>query len=478
MNDGRKTVGVLYLAMNNVGDVAANAIATGEFEAAEAMLTAALATDPGDAMDLRVVLAQCLSKQLRFEEAIALWIRILETPDVPGGARLSAANGLAICAMQSGKPGIVRPYVDRMGFRTSPYPSDRCWRPRILGVAGYVEEAEAELRELLAECPGDPFITYILGSSMMQRGDPAGQLHDLAYSSRAFFRPYYPHTPLLERMWEGEPLEGRSLAIIPHGGYGDYFQFIRHVPQLRRLGVGRIVAVAHSRCHGLILSTGVDAVVDQDEAEEARSACDLWVTTFGLARAGGTSAAPYLRAPPSAGVDAILRSMRARAAGRPCIGLYWHSDMQGGEIKSIPLPPLAPVFARKDIHWVVLQRGFALREMRRAGVGLDATVMGEDMTFDESGALITGLDGVATICAWPFHLAGALGTRTWLLAGRVMDARHMNRERESVLYPGCATLARQPSPGDWPGAIARLMAELDAFILARGLPVPPAPAPC
>ena len=101
--------------------------------------------------------------------------------------------------------------------------------------------------------------------------------------------------------------------------------------------------------------------------------------------------------------------------------------------------------------------------MVEAGLGGEATVVGEELSFDETGALIAALDGVATICAWPFHLSGALGVRTWLLASRVMDGRHLNRERTSVVYPNNAKLVRQPAFGDWPGAVASLMSELDAL---------------
>lgn len=462
--------------MDSVENAAAEAVAIGEFEAAEAILAAALVDAP-DSLPLRVKLAECLSKQLRFGEAIRHWRHILDMPSASIGDQVSAGYGLAICAAQSGEPHLVRPYLGRFDLRGTPFPSDWCWRPRILEAAGFIDEAEAELRALLAERPGEPFISLLLGAAMLKRGDPGGHHHLMAMSSRAFHRTYLADTPLVERIWEGEPLDGRSIAIFPHGGFGDTFQFIRHVPHLRRLGAARIVAVANPRCHGLILSAGVDAVVGPDEAEATRRHSDFWVGTYGLARVGEGSTGAYLTAPPSERVDAMLHGIRARAAGRPCIGLYWHSDMHHGEAKSIPLPALAPLFARRDVHWVILQRGFGLRRMREAGLGDDATVMGEELPFDETGALIAGLDGVATICAWPYHLSGALGTRTWLLAGRVMDGRHLNRERDSVLYPACASLVRQPAAGDWPGAIALLMKELDSFSGPPGEAAPPAPTP-
>ncbi|MGC5780092.1 tetratricopeptide repeat protein [Methylobacterium sp. NFXW15] len=458
-------------------DTVESAIAAGEFEVAEADAEVGLAESPDDLV-LRGKLALCLTKQLRFAEAMSHWRLILDAPQAGLSDRVPATFGLAICAAQSGEPHWARPYIDRLDMRFSPHPSDWCWRPRILAAAGFGDEAEAELRSLLSDRPGDPFIEQALGMVMLQRGDPEGHSLALAFSSRAFYQIYYSGTPLIERMWQGEPLEGRSITIVPHGGFGDLFQFIRHVPRLRNLGAGSITVAATSRCHGLLRSAGVDDLVGLEELEAARSRSECWIGTFGLARAGGESASGYLRAPPSAQADAILRQARSRAAGRPCIGLYWHSDMDLGEAKSIPLPALAPLFARTDIHWVILQRGFGLRRLQAAEIARDATVTRVELPFDDAGALIAGLDGVASICAWPFHLAGALGVRTWLLAGRVLDGRHLNRERDSVVYPACATLVRQPTVGDWPGAIALLMGELDALTRPQGPAALPAPEPC
>jgi hypothetical protein len=62
-------------------------------------------------------------------------------------------------------------------------------------------------------------------------------------------------------MWQGERLEGRSIAIIGHGGHGDTFQHLRHIPALRAAGAGEIVAVASPRMAALVRSAGVDRVV-------------------------------------------------------------------------------------------------------------------------------------------------------------------------------------------------------------------------
>jgi hypothetical protein len=120
------------------------------------------------------------------------------------------------------------------------------------------------------------------------------------------------------------------------------------------------------------------------------------------------------------------------------------------------------------VHWVLVQRGFALRQWQeRLGdhpLNEAVSVLDEDLDFDTTAAVLARLDGMATICAWSLHLAAALGVRCWLLAARVLSPRHENHERESVLYPGTVTLARQPACGDWAGAVAQANADLDGWI--------------
>lgn len=454
--------------MTGTSEAVAHHIASGAFEQAEALALPAIREAPDD-LGLRLHAATCLAKQLSFDRALEQCLHVLHRPEAAWMQRLDAVRTMVACATQSGIPNIVRPYLDGLGDGTAKHPSERCWRPRILARLGAAEEALGELRALLQEFPGDPMITGILGQTMMELGDGEGRRFDLAQSSRAFFDLYYPGSPPRERMWEGEALEGRSIAILCHSGFGDLFQFIRHVRGLKALGAGHVAAVANARCHGLVASAGVDEVVTPEEQNALLARSDLWVPVFGLLRVAasvgdGVETGGYLAAADSEAATRLAQAMRDRAAGRPCLGLYWHSDRDLGEHKSAPLAAMMPLLARSDVHWLILQRGFGLRRFLDAGLGTATTVMGEDLSFDDTAALMNRLDGVVSICAWPFHLAGALGLRTWLLAGRVMDSRHLNRERMSVLYSDCANLVRQPRIGDWPGAVARMNRELDAFV--------------
>lgn len=422
--------------------------------------------------DLSLILAHAtgLVRQLAFPETIETALAVVSGEGGSISERLLAIRLICVAYTSLGYPNLARPFIEQTGLDDSQHCVDRCWRGRLLAQIGAMEEALEWYEKVDKVFPGHPFMRSFRGYARRALGDSAGFVDDLCASTRNFFRAYYPDTPYIDKMWEGEPLEGKTVAIAPLGGFGDYFQFIRFAPALRQMGVRRIVALANDQCHGLIKSAGVDQV--EVFNVEAMESADLWTSIFGLERVrmfGVSQAVPgaYLAAPDSLKAQQLAVEIRQKANGRPVIGICWHSDAQNGECKSIPLHALLPLFGMNEVHWVVFQRGFGLRRLISTGLHYDMTLVGEDMTFDENAALLSALEGVVAIDCWLSHLSGALGVRTWLLLSKVMDARYENRERTSVLYPGTVTLARQPSNGDWNSAIRILMEDLRDWMKKR-----------
>lgn len=441
----------------------------GELEEAEERGVAWRRKAPYD-LSLTLAHATGLVRQLAFPETIETALAVINGEGGSISERLLAIRLVCVAYTSLGFPDLARPFIEQVGLDHSQYCSDRCWRGRLLVQIGAIEEALEWYEKVDKVFPGHPFMRSFRGYARRSLGDSAGFVDDLSASTRDFWRVYYPDTPCIDKMWEGEPLDGKTLTITPLGGFGDYFQFIRFVPALRQIGVRRMIALADNQCHGLIKSAGVDQV--EVFNVEAIESADLWSSTFGLERArlfGANQAAPgaYLTAPDSLKAQQLAVEIRQKANGRPVIGICWHSDAQNGEFRSIHLHTLLPLLGMHEVHWVVFQRGFGLRRLISAGLQYAMTVIGEDMTFDENAALLSVLDGVVTIDCWLLHLAGALGVRTWLLLSKVMDARHENRERTSVLYPGTVTLARQPANGDWNGAIRILMEDLRDWVKKR-----------
>ncbi len=447
-------------------------IARGQFEKAERLAQSFLRETPQDAQ-AHLLLAKAYAGQLTLDKALERALRLVHLSTEHRSFQHSAAWIAVACLAQLGAKDTALSLIRWLNYANHPPAVEGGWESSLLMLIG---EAEAALRSSshgLQNFPDNPDLAMHKGSALMAMGDPAGQTDYLQYTSRAYFRRHYARTyTRIDKMWEGEDLTGKHVVIRQLGGFGDYFQHIRYAPLLRQLGAAKITAISHTNCQHLIASADIDelARIGEADIDAILEQCDYWVSDFGLLRteallpSSQTKSTGYLSAPDSSAISTITADMRARADGRPCIGIYWHSDAQAGLTKSVPFHEILPLLSRSDIHWVILQGGFGQRQFRRLALPGDFTRDAGSMLFDDVAGLINRLDGVVSACAYPVHLAGALGTRCWMLASRAMNHRHLNAEKESVLYPGLVTLNRQPTIGDWKGAVASLMRDLDAFV--------------
>jgi hypothetical protein len=438
---------------------------SGQFEQAEHLARELLRQRPGDP-EVLGELCISLAGQTEYNQASLIAEQVLADDSAEFRTRHKCLRELLICNAQLGHIDRGRALVERYRAQyQTRHPADHAWPGVFLWMLGQNEEALASHRAALGLFPGESYLRHQLGTARMSLGDSQG-MHDFrSYSMRAFWSHYYPAPPHeLSRMWEGEPLAGKSILVVGHGGVGDYIQFIRYARLLRELGARDIVAALPTeRIRGLLSSAA--GIRIGSIAEGATT--DYWTTVFGLCchlfpEHGTEAQERYLSAPASRLAESQLWLIRRRAAGRRCIAISWHSDMSDGSMRSVPLGTVLPLFGLPNVHWVVTQRGVALQQFLRTGLHAQCSVIGESSTFDDSAALMAGLDGVVSIESYSIHMAGSLGVPTWFLAGRALDWRHLNEETRSVWYPS-VRLVRQPAMGDWRGAVHDLRQRLQAL---------------
>jgi hypothetical protein len=168
----------------------------------------------------------------------------------------------------------------------------------------------------------------------------------------------------------------------------------------------------------------------------------------------------YLQADPQRGARWCARLARD-TAGRS-VGIAWRggSASTRGDLRSVPLSALAPLFAIARLTFVNLQRdaGNAIEEMTTT-YGAHVLNYAEALTdVEETAALLNALDYIITVDNSVAHLAGALGCPTWIMLAHSADWRWLRAQAGCPWYPS-ATLWRQSAPGDWAGVVTRLAAE-------------------
>jgi tetratricopeptide (TPR) repeat protein len=328
-------------------------------------------------------------------------------------------------------------------------------------------EAEDAARQALIRDPAHANAQFNLGIALLSQGRWAEGW--MAYESRY-------RTTLLARQrrsstrptWDGHaPLEGRTLLVQAEQGFGDTIQFVRYLPMLRARGA-TVILQCPQPLVALFRATALADAVHPFDVEPPPH--DLQITLPSLphvlqlhdhAQVMGKGA-PYLVTPIPEASWTLDPDDRLR------VGLVWAGSPThvNDRHRSCGAAALTPLRSLQGVQWVSLQEGPAgadAEAFSRDGI----LRIGERVTdFSGTAAVLGQLDLVITIDSAVAHLAGALGTRCFLLLPRIgLDWRWAAERDEAVWYRSVRTF-RQDTPGSWDApmsAVRDAVAELGAL---------------
>jgi tetratricopeptide (TPR) repeat protein len=284
--------------------------------------------------------------------------------------------------------------------------------------------------------------------------------------------PELPERPFKQPLWDGSPLEGRTILLHAEQGLGDTIQFIRYAPLVRDRG-GKVVVVCQRPLVGLLAScSGIERITAQGDPLPA---FDVHAPLASLPRIFGTTLAavpanvPYL----SADARLVERWRQELAPQRGFkIGIAWQgspkyrSDAQ----RSIPLEQFEPLARVPGVQLYSLQKGAGAEQLGRVAARFAVVDLGgrlDETTgpFLDTAAAIKNLDLVISSDTSIPHLAGALGAPVWLALPCAPDWRWLLDRDDSPWYPSMR-LFRQPARGDWQSVFRRMAAELEQIVSA------------
>ncbi len=399
-------------------------------------------------------------RQGRHAEAIAHHRRALATE--PDNAGAHHALGLSLAAAEA--TGEAIGWFEQAVARKSGEPDwhfDLAVAYRDLGRTG---EAMASVHRALTLDPGLATARSLRGTLLLQDGQWAAGFADYEWRWRVQDWPSrMPSFP--QPLWLGDADRSKTLLVHTEQGMGDTLQFIRFVrPVADR--VRRVIVTCDRSLAGLLArAPGVDQVVP---AGEPLPEFDCHVPLMSLPHRLGEDVAldpadvPYLQADPDR--IAPWRKRLGRRKGLAA-GLVWRGQTVPIPSRSIDVGLLAPLFRVPGVRWVSLQP--SLTDAERDS--LPATVMdcGPWLTdWAETASAMALLDLVVVVDTAAAHLAGALGRPAWVLLRHNADWRWMRERDDSPWYP-TMRLFRQIRPGDWPGVVDRVAAELGRAAAAR-----------
>lgn len=240
----------------------------------------------------------------------------------------------------------------------------------------------------------------------------------------------------LRWVWDGTPVDGRRVLVRCYHGLGDTIMFARFLPLLAARAAAVTVEM-QPRLIALFAPMPAVRLVPFDPAHPLKpDECDVEIMDLPLA----------LRAGPA---DAPRQWPRAAPAALPAgtVALCW----QGGDWdpeRSVPEALFAPLCAGPAVSLVAAPS--ALPVLNPQGCPLDMGL---------TARLIAGSALVVTVDTMTAHLAGAMGRPVWLLAKHRPDWRWPTEGRTTPWYP-TMRIYRQDRPGDWPGVLSRVAADL------------------
>ncbi|MEW5684968.1 MAG: tetratricopeptide repeat protein [Pseudomonadota bacterium] len=323
----------------------------------------------------------------------------------------------------------------------------------VLRGLGRADEAEAELRRACELAPHRATHFYNLGNLYWHTGRAAeaGDAYDAAFGLD-------PHEPGLrlnmgnaailagreaegwalydtrpERArsqanrlsfpeWRGEPLAGKRLFVWGEQGFGDEIFAARY---FSGTGAASVTVASRPELADLIRQLGHDVRPMSDSMTIERH--DYWALPLSLPRWATASTAPYFKAEGAAGGG---------------VGVMWRGNAKPDPGRSLPEAQAARLLALPG------------------AVSLQPEDSGA-RDFQETAAIIAGLDRVVTIDTSVAHLAGALGKPTLvLLQAEALDWRwRESSPGRSHWYPSIE-LRRQPRRGAWAPLIDDVIREL------------------
>lgn len=280
------------------------------------------------------------------------------------------------------------------------------------------------------------------------------------------------HVRIKERLWDGSPLNGRTILLHAEQGLGDTLQFVRYAPLVKERG-GRVLFVCPPALFPILASApGIDQLVrDGDPVPSFHVQAPL----MSLAHIMGTTPEtvpaniPYLAA--SKELIEKWRPVLHKIAGFK-IGICWQGSPQypADRQRSIPLSHFGKLAALNGVRLVSLQKGSGREQLLESPFPvLDFTEQMDTQSvgpFTDTAAVLGLLDLVISCDSAVIHLAGALGVPTWAALSFMPDWRWLLDQDHTAWYPGMR-LFRQRSRGDWNEVFERIAAAVKVHLIEK-----------
>lgn len=323
---------------------------------------------------------------------------------------------------------------------------------------GHVAEGVEFLERAIAARDDFPDAHFSLGCSYLLLGDFARGWPEYEWRTGCV-ELGLPDVP--GPLWDGAPLDGRTLLVHAEQGLGDTIQMLRYLPLVAAKG-GTLYLCCERELMPLLQSA--PGIARMFASREPIPHYDLRISIMSLPGLFATTEStipadiPYLTAPAGAG-SGLVRALEDGGAGLR-VGIVWagRPSHRNDAERSCRLSDFARLAERPGIALFSLQKPPHDGDLDNTPSICDLGPYLND--FGDTAYALSRLDLVVTVDTSVAHLAGALGRPAWVLLARAPDWRWMLERSDSPWYPSLR-LFRQVEPGGWADVMDRVGAALD-----------------
>jgi tetratricopeptide (TPR) repeat protein len=425
------------------------------------------------ALPYRKNLAQALRSAMRFEEARDVLAGVLSsTPDDPNARH---EHGLVLDKLGQYEQAIAE-YHRAVNLLLSGSNRDTHLLARTYVNLGSAMARLDRHEEALAAANEAVKFRYDYPLAHMNRADALFRLGRLAEAwpeyewrwKRTDFTEKWPN--YRQPVWDGSPLNGRTLLLWHEQGLGDTVQFCRYAP-LAAQGGGKVIVLCQPELRRLLGTLSSDTEVAASGG--ALPAFDVHLPLMSLPRIFSTTmqTIPFPQGYLSADAEAVAKwkaRVQNAAPAQLRIGISWAgSPTQANDRnRSFHFSTLDPLMNVERVQYFSLQKGYAAAQLRESAHRERVVDWTSELSdFAETAALMAALDLIVTVDTSVCHVAGALGLPTWTMLTFEPDFRYICDKEQSSWYTSMR-LFRQRRHGDWADVISRVTAALDEKVKA------------
>ncbi len=262
--------------------------------------------------------------------------------------------------------------------------------------------------------------------------------------------------------WDGTPLDGRTILVLPEQGYGDAVTFARFLPALRRFRPARVMLQCETPL--LRLMAHVEGA-DWTGRDVPLSEVDVWTNLMDLPVAH-FEASPTVPDPTRLTIPedsrARARGLVAPFADRFRVGIVWSGSTtyRGNSFRSFSHTAFHALLDLPEVQMFSLYKGPEVAAFKADGTAAFIPDIGStDRDFADCAAMMEEMDLILTSDTATAHIAGSLGVKVWTLLHWDAFWLWTHQGGATPWYPSM-TLIRQPRPRDWDSVFAEVRARL------------------